>query len=250
MPAPIQPAIPQVAAHKLPRAADYNQLVDAVNAFNRLQPSGGGISASVKNGRLVISADGPKAGGGNDNIIWAQNKTGAQIELGQIAALPRLAGAANIYDMVDAQDQGRWNCEAWPIYFGAAASAHGYATPRTSWGVALDVIPTNEFGRFLKSGLALAKVNVQTSGNGFIIPYHAEANLRSAPDCGGGELLWVESGTGVKWAVISFFGAGAQLGVFKLTSAPSGGAANCKAVYASAGSAVTVGNDLPVKVFN
>jgi hypothetical protein len=70
------------------------------------------------------------------------------------------------------------------------------------WGLLLDPLKANAIGRALLAGLAVVQIDVVETVHAFadILPTYTD-KLRSGW-IGAAEILWKESGTGTKWAII------------------------------------------------
>ena len=69
-------------------------------------------------------------------------------------------------------------------------------------------IPNGKIGQAAVAGVCVAKVDVQAEDDGFAdIADGSTASLTSGPS-GAATILWKETGTGEKWAIVRFGGGG------------------------------------------
>jgi len=85
-----------------------------------------------------------------------------------------------------------------PLFFGAMPST----LYRGRFAVLLEPLDSVAIGRALVSGVSPVRIDVTDTGHSFADVKDAEAGHLASSDSGSATILWKDSGTGVKWAVI------------------------------------------------
>lgn len=164
-----------------PSAAAWNAMLDAARR----------VASMEANGARSLSDR------GDPSTVLVKNSTATAWETGYIAGL-----GAPLFTPTDNLSEFRFN----PTVVGALPTL---ASHEGKFGVCAEQIPAGKIGRAVVGGLAVCRVNVTagTSGlNGVEVKDSDATQLNLVAD-GSARVIWRESGTGTKWALIRFGGA-------------------------------------------
>lgn len=152
-----------------PRASDWNAFVDAADFARNAGAMGfGPVGEALPTG-----------------VIWLRNDSGVDVDT---------FGALNVDDVIvsAADNVSEFRSR---IAFGGSLSGS------LPLAVLLEPIPNGSYGRAMTHGITQAKVNIVSELHGYASLPTGDALLESAP-LGEVRILWKESGTGEKWAVV------------------------------------------------
>ena len=160
-------------------ARTYNAMVDAAQDY--------------ANRRNASEQD--SAGSLPPNIVYVKNSTAATVErlcvLGISDTL--IAASYNNFKQVVA-------------FSGVAPSTSSHSSGR--FVVTLEAIKANSIGRAIVAGICQVKVNVTDTAHCFADVKNGDSTQLNSAESGPAVILYKESGTGTKWAVIRFGGSG------------------------------------------
>lgn len=160
-----------------PQAADWNAFVDAALA-NR------GISADRKSGAISVSNN------SDNGIILVQNDSGADLDQFAVVSLDSI-----LITPTDNEDYFRHHT---PVFSGKAVASGNISKP---FAILQEPLKTGFLGQAMAAGVTPVKIAVSDASHAFA--ELAATGLQSAAS-GIVRILWKESGTGSKWAVIHF----------------------------------------------
>lgn len=166
-----------------PKASEWNAIVDALS---RVEVSSDRASGPP---RLPFDAD----------VVLVSNGTGGDFE--QFAPFgltvsatptfnPTTAAAIPSYQMHRAMQMQV------PSYAGFATQTHGRL------GITLDPIRSGKIGRAILSGVAPCKIDIVASGHQYADLKHSDKTQLQSRSQGPCQILWRESGTGTRWAIV------------------------------------------------
>ena len=149
-------------------------MADAVNALSNSPMVATGTTTPV---RLTTRSY---------DFVWAKNAVGGALIMGNVVRLSN----ADSYDVA-----------TFPYSPTMVASTPTAGLP---WGVVLDPIAVNGYGRVLQSGVIPMQLNVSLEAHKYVT-VGASVWAYSAIS-GEAEILWKETGTGTKWALVRYVG--------------------------------------------
>jgi hypothetical protein len=186
------------------KAADFNSMADAANYINLNKPKIGAVNAGSR--------------GSNPNVFFIENNSGADLDRGYVL------GIDTPITTPDA-DEDRF-CEG--IAFEGVEPVAG--THEGKFAVLVEPINDGDLGRAAVAGIVQAKVDIQAETDKFADIEGASTLLKSGAS--GAKILWKETGTGEKWAVVRL-GLPTNLPpIYKATSAQDGTTVEAKKVQA------------------
>lgn len=175
------------------RAETFNSMIDAANY--------------VKNIRTGNSVNFQKT---NSGLILIRNDSGADVAIRRVLGL-----GDTVADPTAAEDQF---CE----YIAFEGDLPDIDLHVGKWALLLDPIADGEYGRAAVSGEHQVKINV-TDANHTHVEIGDGTTLLQSGYTGSGKILWKESGTGEKWAVIQIGYITEGIYAWQATADESGG---------------------------
>lgn len=146
---------------------------------------------------MVSGAADPDASGGklagvgmDTGTVLARNGTGAAVDLGGVIGL-----GDPVYSPTDNLSEFKFR----PSLVGALPLV---STHIGRFGVAAEPIPSGKVGRVVVDGIAVAKVNVTDAAIMRADVKDSDRTQLQSSSAGNAEILWKESGTGTKWAIV------------------------------------------------
>lgn len=124
-----------------------------------------------------------------EGIVYVKNSTGADLPRFGVVALTNI-------EILPADNPAGF--EAQPVFTGTAPAAD-YAT---RYAVARKPIANNAIGECYISGVFSCTINVTDASHTCAAPVAADATTLYSAASGIAQIVWKESGTGVKWAVL------------------------------------------------
>lgn len=175
-----------------------NIAASQINALNQMMRVGGGFSggnqAAFEPGR---------------NVVLARNDSGYEVDQWGVMSI------TGIVINPSAGDRHRASFGQMPCLIGGTpASGNG---ARHRWMIAAEPIKNGKIGRAIVSGVAQVKVDMLDASHFMADPYPGSRVLRSGS--GSAQIIWVEPGTGERWALIRFGRAGDALRLCKTSAA-------------------------------
>jgi hypothetical protein len=165
-------------------AGAYNTFVDAANDYLARKHNGGAAAPLGQN---------------SQNIVHIKNNTSSAVQrLGVLGISSSVIPAANEY------------FKQATILLGDTPSATSHSSGR--FAVTLEPIPAGGTGRAYISGQFSVKVNVTSESHLFADIKNGDTTQLQSAESGSVSILWKESGTGTKWAIVRF-GASSGAGI-------------------------------------
>jgi hypothetical protein len=149
------------------------------------------IARGSRSGATGAGAWGGSAG--NGIILFLRNDSGAAVPMGGVLGL-----GEPMYDYSD--DPDGIKTSAFTLT-GTLPDAQEHAS---TFAVALEPVAKDAIGRFMIEGVCSAKVSVAAEGDAFAGPKSGEVGYLDSGTSGSAAILWKETGTGEKWAVVRF----------------------------------------------
>jgi len=158
-------------------AADFNTLVDAAEWFQ---------------GRMLDGGSRPGRGGSAefDGTVVVRNDSGAHRKRFEVLAIEGIiiSPAQNL-----------------PEFQRAPAFACGLpAADSAKLVILVEPVRSGRLGRALIQGVSAVQVDMQDAGHEFADPTDADATKLTSADSGAFRILYVETGTGTKWAAVQW----------------------------------------------
>ena len=157
------------------QAETFNTMIDAAKDFLARQRNvgGGGPPAPLPPG-----------------MVWIRNDSG-----GHRARFDILGISDSVFSPSSQADQ----FQAWPLVAGVTPNGQTHAG---RFAVLAEPIASGEIGRAWASGVLPVKVNIEKEEHRYADVNDGQAGSLKSAAVGAGVILWKESGTGQKWAIV------------------------------------------------
>jgi hypothetical protein len=132
-----------------------------------------------------------------EQIVYVQNNTGSDCDEFDVMGIDDMA-------ITPTQNEAHFKWKR-PVISGVIPST---ADSTGKFVIAFEAIPDGEIGRAFIGGVCPAYIHMQAAGDAFADVADGETSYLQSGSSGAAQILWVESGTGNKWALVRLSGGG------------------------------------------
>lgn len=167
------------------------RIVAAVRQLESLSVSGAGVSLTKTDNSLSIAVNAMAAvARQSQTVVRVQNETGSALNAGQVVGLDTLA-------QTQASHPNTWRIEH--VFKGVTPTLADHAG---RFAVMLDRLEARDSGDAVAMGMALVKVDVAAESDTFADVSDGDVSMLASGTSGGASIIWKESGTGERWALV------------------------------------------------